>query len=83
MLRLISSLMGITLLAGCIRTVYVPVSSCPQPPQFVSPQLKLDILPKTASTEEKLDALRNDFISLKRHLGSCIILLDTYREAPK
>lgn len=70
-------------LAGCgIRTVYVPVSTCPQPPALAMPLLEVDRLPDKPGTAQALKALGSDHVTLQSTLEQCIIHLDAYRNTP-
>ena len=69
-------------LSGCCtgpEVVYVPVSSCVEPPAFSMPTLQVDQLPEAPDTRQAVEALANDYVVLKNHLKQCIILLDGYR----
>ena len=70
------------LLAGCggIKTVYVPVPSCPAPPVITMPELAVDRLPKKPETKAALKALLDDHITLKGSLEQCITALDAYKK---
>lgn len=71
------------LLAGCVgevKTVYVPVSSCPVPPVIVMPELAVDRLPQKPQTKDALKALLDDHIALKGSLEQCVTALDAYRK---
>lgn len=80
---LVGLLVGI-LLTGCAstRTVYVPVSSCPEPPQVSMPVLVVDQLPKQPTTDQALKALAADYVTMKAELQRVILLLDAYRKQP-
>ena len=69
-------------IAGCCtpELVYVPVSSCKEPPPFNMPLLKVDLLPDDSNTRQSLEALANDHRQLKGSLKQCIMLLDGYRK---
>lgn len=70
-------------LAGCGgRTVYVPVSSCPQPPPLAMPLLEVDRLPEKPGTAQALKALGSDHVTLQSTLEQCIVHLDAYRNTP-
>ena len=71
-----SILMGIilTCITGCTKQVLVPVSSCPEPPACGG-NLLVPALSPSATVQQKLEALRSDYLELKR----CKILLDGYR----
>lgn len=70
------------LLAGCggIKTVYVPVPSCPAPPVITMPELAVDRLPKKPPAADALKALMDDHVTLKSGLEQCITALDGYRK---
>lgn len=74
-------ILSTVLLAGCggIKTVYIPVSSCPAPPVITMPELAVDRLPKKPATAEGLKALMTDHITLKSTLEQCITILEGYR----
>ena len=80
-------LMGLILIAmlagGCceIKTAYVPVSSCKEPPPLTMPVLMIDNLAPQATTKDKLHAFKVDFGTLKQTLGQCIVIVDGYRKA--
>lgn len=78
---LLGLLVGI-LLTGCAstRTVYVPVSSCPEPPAIAMPDLAVNRLPTPAPTEQALKALAEDYVTLKAELQRAVTLLDAYRK---
>lgn len=79
---LVCFLMVVGILTGCAstKTVYVPVSSCPEPPAFSMPSLAVDRLPDPPPTEEGLKALAEDYIVMKSELQRAILLLDAYRK---
>lgn len=70
------------LLTGCtqIKTVYVPVSHCEPPPPFTMPTILVDNLTPTATTQDKLQAIKTDHGTMRRSLEQCILLLDGYRK---
>lgn len=69
------------LLTGCsVKTVYVPVSSCPEPPLVSMPILVVDQLPKQPTTDQALKALAADYVTMKAELQRVILLLDAYRK---
>lgn len=71
------------MLPGCacqVKTVYVPVSSCPVPPVITMPELAVDRLAPKPKTEDALKAMLDDHIALKGSLEQCIIALDGYRK---
>lgn len=71
------------LLTGCgVKTVYVPVSSCPEPPAVSMPVLVVDQLPKQPTTDQALKALAADYVTMKSELQRVILLLDAYRKKP-
>ena len=74
-MRTIVTIMSVILFTGCAKTVYVPVSSCPEPPPCGG-ALQVRLLSKDASIERQLFAVRSDFVELYR----CKILLDGYRK---
>ena len=74
-MRIIVSIMSVILFTGCTKTVYVPISSCPEPPSCGS-VLQVKALPKNSSVEQQLFAIRDDFVELYR----CKMLLDGYRK---
>ena len=84
-LALIAMLAG-----GCCKTVYVPVSTCPQPPPLAMPLLAVDQLPTipqgTKPTPEQttaaIRALGLDHVTLKKTLEQCVMHLDAYRNTP-
>lgn len=78
-LILIATLAG----AGCTKTVLVPVSSCPAPPPFEVPSLMVDSLTTTATTQDKLQALKIDYGTMKKTIEQCKVLLDAYRKPAK
>lgn len=68
-------------LTGCgIKTVYVPVSSCPQPPVITMPVLAVTQLPAQPETTATLKALAVDHITLRETLRQCITTLEGYRK---
>ncbi len=72
-----------SLLAGCCHgpeIVYVPVSSCAEPPAFAMPVLKVDQLPERPDTRQAIEAIANDHRTLKGSLQQCITILDGYRK---
>lgn len=75
-MRTIVTIMSVMMLTGCglNRKVYVPVSSCPKPP-VCGEVLQVMSLPKSATTIQKLEAIRADYFELYR----CKLLLDAYR----
>lgn len=75
-MRTIVIIISVMLFTGCglNRKVYVPVSSCPKPPAC-GDVLQAMSLPKSATTIQKLEALRADYFELYR----CKLLLDAYR----
>lgn len=77
------ALILIVSLAGCgIKTVYVPVPTCPHPPPLAMPLLEVDRLPKQPGTAQALKALGSDHVTLQSTLEQCIIHLDAYRSTP-
>ena len=80
MTRLTILLLSTIWLSGCgIKTVYVPVSSCPQPPVITMPVLAVNQLPQKPETDAALTAFRVDHITLRETLRQCITVLDGYR----
>lgn len=77
-------IIAVIILSGCAstRTVYVPVSSCPEPPQVSMPVLVVDQLPKQPTTDQALKALAADYVTMKTEINRLIILLDAYRKQP-
>lgn len=75
-MRIMVIIISVMLFTGCSqnRVVYVPVSSCPKPPAC-GDVLQVMSLPKSATTIQKLEALRADYFELYR----CKLLLDAYR----
>lgn len=68
-------------LFGCgVKTVSVPVSSCPAPRALIMPELAISRLPKRPQTADTLKALAEDHIALKGSLEQCITILDGYRK---
>jgi len=70
------------LLSGCpcqVKTVYIPVPTCPPPPVMIMPDLAVDHLPKQPETADGLKALAVDHLKLKAALEQCIINLEGYR----
>lgn len=70
-------------LSGCacqVKTVYVPVSTCPAPPVITMPELAVDRLPAKPETKVALKALLDDHIALKGSLEACIVTVDGYRK---
>lgn len=68
-------------LTGCgIKTVYVPVSSCPQPPVITMPVLAVTQLPAQPETTATMKALAVDHITLRETLRQCITTLEGYRK---
>lgn len=74
---------SVILLTGCagqqIKTVHIPVSSCPPPPALTMPELAVDRLPAHPTTAEALTAIRDDHIRMRGELERCIVILDGYR----
>ena len=71
-------------LSGCTckpQLVYVPVSSCIEPPALSMPRLQVDILPEHANTKESVQALANDHRTMRLTLQQCIVILDGYRRS--
>lgn len=78
-LLLIATLAG----AGCTpKVVLVPVSSCPAPPSFSMPTLLVDNLTTTATTRDKLQAVKIDHGTMRKALQECIVIVDSYRTIP-
>lgn len=80
---LVGILMWVVGITGCacqVKTVYVPVSSCPAPPYISMPELAVDRLPQKPETKDALKALMDDHITLKGSLEQCITALDGYRK---
>ena len=75
-------ILSVIILSGCAstRTVYVPVSSCPEPPLVNMPELQVPKLPQPASTDAALKAIAEDYITMKAELNRMIIILDAYRK---
>ena len=75
-MRTIVIIIIVMMLTGCgwNQKVYVPVSSCPRPPAC-GEVLQVMSLPKSATTIQKLEAIRADYFELYR----CKLLLDAYR----
>jgi hypothetical protein len=68
-------------MAGCgLKTVYVPVSSCPVPQVIVMPDLAVNRLPQQPPTADTLKALAEDHIALRGELERCVTVLDGYRQ---
>lgn len=78
-LILIATLVG----AGCTpKVVLVPVSSCPAPRAFSTPTLLVDNLTPTATTQDKLQALKIDHGTMRKALQECVVIVDSYRNTP-
>ena len=77
-------IIAVIILSGCAstRTVYVPVSSCPEPPPVSMPELQVPKLPQPAPTDAALKAIAEDYITMKAELNRLIILLEAYRKKP-
>ena len=75
-MRTIAIIISVMLFTGCgwNQKVYVPVSSCPKPP-VCGEVLQVKLLPKDATTNQRLEAIRADYFELYR----CKLLLDAYR----
>jgi len=75
-------IMTVMLAGGCceIKTVYLPVSSCQEPAPFVMPTLLVDNLTTTATTQDKLQALKVDHGTMRSSIEQCKALLDGYRK---
>jgi len=75
-------ILSVIILSGCAstRTVYVPVSSCPEPPLVNMPELQVPKLPQLAPTDAALKAIAEDYITMKAELNRMIIILDAYRK---
>jgi len=79
----VKRILPMLLLSGCCHgpeIVYVPVSSCAEPPAFTMPALKVDQLPEHPDTRQAIEAIANDHRALKGSLQQCIIILDGYRK---
>lgn len=72
----------VALLSGCVRYVNVPVSSCTEPKPFDLPYLMVDNLTTTATTQDKLQAIKVDHGAMRKSLEECKTLLDGYRKPP-
>ncbi len=70
-------------LAGCIHTVYIPVTSCPEPPPKAEITLLTDDLTSRSTEDEILKSLTYDFLQLKGSLSQCNTILDGYRKKAK
>ena len=80
---LVVTILSTVLLAGCGgKIVYVPVSSCPEPPPLTMPAMAVDQLPETPETAAALKALGLDHVTLRGTLETCITRLDAYRKPP-
>ena len=77
-------IIAVMILSGCAstRTVYVPVSSCPEPPPVSMPELQVPKLSQPAPTDAALKAIAEDYITMKAELNRLIILLEAYRKKP-
>ena len=81
-----TALMGLILIAmlagGCCedKIVYVPVSSCKEPPPMTMPTLMIDNLAPQATTQDKLYSLQMDFGTIRKTLEECVVILDGYRK---
>ena len=77
-------IIAVIILSGCAstRTVYVPVSSCPEPPPVSRPELQVPKLPQPAPTDAALKAIAEDYITMKAEINRLIILLEAYRKKP-
>lgn len=75
-MRIMVIIISVILFTGCSqnRVVYVPVSSCPVPPAC-GDSLQVKKLPNSATTIQKLEAIRADYFELYR----CKLILDAYR----
>ena len=75
-------ILSVIILSGCAstRTVYVPVSSCPEPPPVSMPELQVPKLPNPAPTDAALKAIADDYLVMKSELQRAILLLDAYRK---
>jgi uncharacterized protein YceK len=84
MKNVLMALILTVMLVGCceIRTVYIPVSSCQEPPAFTVPTLMVDNLTPTATTQDKLQAVKVDHFIMRKSLNQCKALLDGYRKQP-
>lgn len=85
---LVVTILSTVLLAGCGgKIVYVPVSSCPEPPPLAMPLLSVERLPTpprgarptAEQTRAAIRALGLDHVTLKKTLEQCILTLDAYR----
>lgn len=83
-MKIVASALCSLLLSGCcsVETVYVPVSHCEPPPPFTAPTLLVDNLTPTATTQDKLQAVKIDHGTMRRSLAECQTLLDAYRPSP-
>ena len=71
-------------LTGCgVKTVYIPVSSCAEPPTLVMPSLKVNELSSVATTPEILKAFMFDYVVLKSSLEQCITVVNGYAQSKK
>ena len=77
-MRLLTVILSVFLLTGCIKTVYVPVSSCPKPPVIKEATLKTDMTPLNASTKAKLKDIVWDMIYLKQLKEQYKTILEGY-----
>jgi len=81
-LKNVSIFCGFLTISGCCetRTVYVPVSSCAEPPAFTMPTLMVDHLTADANTKQKLEALKMDYGIMKKSIEECQHIVDGYRK---
>lgn len=73
-------ILGIGILAGCTKPVYLPVSVCPEPKIPVEQQLRVDLLPPKPNTSDILKALAHDHIYLKDLNKQFRIILEGYKQ---
>ena len=67
-------------LSGCVKYVYVPVSTCPVPPVISEPKIMTDTLTSRSSEDDILKYLLHDFLALRSSFDQCSIILNSYRK---
>lgn len=72
------------IIGGCgVRTVYLPVSVCTQPPIVQMKPLATDNLAKESTPSETIKAFVKDIIYLKGYATSLEVILEGYRKQPQ
>ena len=66
-------------LSGCVKTVYVPVSHCPEPPTIIEEALMTDKLTKESSDKDIVRAFVYDIKYLKSIKEQYKTILNGYK----